>query len=98
MENGSIRRSNTIVKAILELLPCPFCGAEAQFRRFGIGNDLLMVECANLYAICCSMSMAYTSESERLLADKWNRHAKIMSDELRKAIDEMFESEGDSDA
>lgn len=75
----------------IELLPCPFCGAEAQYRRFGAGNDWLMIECTNPYGACCSMSTTYTKESERILADKWNRRAKPMSDELRKAIDEMFE-------
>jgi hypothetical protein len=37
------------------------------------------------------MSADYTKESERILADKWNRRAKPVSDELRKAINEMFE-------
>lgn len=23
----------------IKLLPCPFCGAEAQFRRFGVGDE-----------------------------------------------------------
>jgi hypothetical protein len=75
----------------IELLPCPFCGAEANFRRFGAENDLLMVECTNQYGACCRMSADYTKESERILADKWNRRAKPVSDELRKAINEMFE-------
>lgn len=79
-----------MAKAI-ELLPCPFCGAEAQFRRFGVGDEDILVECTNSYGACCRMSMAYTSESERILTDKWNRRAKPMSDELRKAINEMFE-------
>jgi hypothetical protein len=39
------------------------------------------------------MSIAYTTESERMLADRWNRRTKPVSDELRKAINEMFESE-----
>jgi hypothetical protein len=42
------------------------------------------------------MSVAYTTESERMLADRWNRRTKPMSDELRKAIDEIFE-EGESE-
>jgi hypothetical protein len=94
-ENKRKARLNTMSKAI-ELLPCPFCGAEAQFRRFGVGNDLLMIECANPYGACCRMSIAYTTESERMLADRWNRRTKPMSDELRKAIDEIFE-EGESE-
>jgi hypothetical protein len=77
----------------IELLPCPFCGRKAQFRWFGVGDENILIECTNPYGACCSMSMAYTSESERILADKWNRRTKPMSDELRKAIDEMFESE-----
>jgi hypothetical protein len=89
-ENKRKARLNTMSKAI-ELLPCPFCGAEANFRRFGAGNDLLMVECTNQYGACCRMSADYTKESERILADKWNRRAKPVSDELRKAINEMFE-------
>jgi hypothetical protein len=77
----------------IELLPCPFCGADAQYRRFGADNENILIECTNQYGACCRMSMAYTSESEKILATKWNRRAKPMSDELKKAINEMFESE-----
>jgi hypothetical protein len=77
--------------AEIKLLPCPFCGAEAQFRKFGAENDLLMVECTNPYGACCRMSIDYTKESEKILVDRWNRRVKPMSDELRKAIGEMFE-------
>lgn len=79
--------------AKIELLPCPFCGAEAQYRRFGIGNDCLAIECTNPYGACCSMSTVEGEETKRILSDKWNRRAKPMFDELRKAIDEMFEGE-----
>ena len=77
----------------IKLLPCPFCGAEAQFRRFGVGDEDILVECTNSYGACCRMSMAYTPESEKILADKWNKRTKPMSDELKNAINEMFESE-----
>jgi hypothetical protein len=47
----------------IKLLPCPFCGTEAQFRRFGVGDEDILVECTNSYGACCRMSMAYTPEA-----------------------------------
>lgn len=55
-----------------ELRNCPFCGEPAQYRVFGYRNDLLMIECANKFGACVSMSTVNTEESKQILTEKWN--------------------------
>lgn len=52
---------------------CPFCGAEAQYRKFGAGNDLLVIECNNPHGACCRMSTVDGEDAKRILTEKWNR-------------------------
>jgi hypothetical protein len=59
-----------------ELRECPFCGKEAHYRIFGVGNDLLMIECENPFGSCVFMKTCGTNDdAKKRLADKWNQRS-----------------------
>ena len=54
----------------IELLPCPFCGGEAEARRSMVNDEVMyVVFCKN-----CDASSAYYMQKETAIA-AWNRRA-----------------------
>ena len=64
----------------IELKPCPFCGAEAEFTS-GYYNDLMSarVECTRCSASTYADSDTYYNRSieelEKMVVENWNRGA-----------------------
>lgn len=87
------------IKEALELLPCPFCGGEAEsdsqrhYRNISTGN---LEKSAAIYCTSCNADMTWcyrdTPEIEReqvmsLLIEQWNTRATLQpSGERREAI------------
>jgi Lar family restriction alleviation protein len=59
-----------------ELLPCPFCGEEADCNNTAIndkdGNGVWWVECLG-----CSANIEGTQNSPEAAAEAWNRRATV---------------------
>jgi Lar family restriction alleviation protein len=53
----------------VKLLPCPFCGGEAEFQRRGTGRVSCVVDCTE-----CGASHSSSDEGDRS-GTSWNRRA-----------------------
>jgi Lar family restriction alleviation protein len=64
------------------LLPCPFCGGEAEFERLGTGRQSCIVACVNCGA------RHESSDEDAHNGDSWNIRAKLSEQEPVAFVDE----------